>query len=228
MFCESYRQPLMDSLAAGEPLPPELAKHLAGCSACTSAFAEERTLFAAIEYSLGVAVNVPAPPSLALRVRAQIVAGPAKASLRAPVLAFAALSLVAGVVAISPVFHWRSTPDDSRGKHSAVAPTVQSAAGRDAIGSFVHSTPPVRKASSKLRKVVVSQSKVRSDLEVLVSPEEQAGLEGYAARLRARALESTARAAVTNDPPFQIQPLEIAVMDSRQLIIEPLESDEYN
>ena len=70
MFCESYCQ-LIDSLAAGEPLPPELAKHVAGCSACTSAFAEERTLFAAIEYSLGVAVNVPAPPSLLPRVRAQ-------------------------------------------------------------------------------------------------------------------------------------------------------------
>ena len=227
MFCESYRQPLKDSLAADEPLSPELAKHLAGCGACTSAFAGERTLFAAIDYSLGVTANTPVPPSLVPRVRAKIVAGPAKASWRAPVLAFATLSLVAGLVVISPVFHWRSTPDDSRGK-SCVASTVQSAAGRDAIGSFVHSTPAVKKASSRLRKVVVNQSKMRSDLEVLVSPEEPAGLERYAARLRARALENTARAAVMNDPPSKIQPLEIAVMDLRQLIIEPLESDEYN
>lgn len=223
MLCESYRQPLIDSLAAGEPLPPELAKHLAGCSACASAFAEEGTLFAAIEYSLGVAVNVPAPPSLVPRVRAQIARGAVKASWRGPVLAFATLSLVAGVAAIWPGFH--STPDDLGGRSSAaVTSTVQSADSREAIESLVHSTPSVQKASSRL----ISHSTVRSDVEVLVSPEEQAGLERYAVRLRARALENTARAAVTNDPPFQIQPLEIAVMDLRQLSIEPLESDEYN
>jgi hypothetical protein len=228
MFCESYRQKLIDSIAAVEPLPPDVAKHLAGCSACSSAFAEERTLFAAIEYSLGVAVNAPVPPSLVPRVRAQIATGPVKASWRAAVLAFATLSLVAGVIAISPAFHWRSTPDGSKGKNSTFASAVPSADNLEAIESLVHSTPPVKKAVSGLQKVVVNHSKVRSDVEVLVSHEEQVGLQRYAARLRTRALENTARSAVTNDPPFQIQPLEIAVMDLRQLSIEPLETDEYN
>jgi hypothetical protein len=94
--------------------------------------------------------------------------------------------------------------------------------------SLVHSTPPMKKAAPGLQRVVIRHSKVHSDAEVLVSHEEQVGLQRYAVRLRARALENTARAAVTNDPPFQIQPLEIAVMDFRQLSIEPLESDEYN
>ena len=228
MFCESYRQKLIHSLAAGEPLSPDLAKHLASCIACSSAFAQERTLLAAIEYSLGVAVNLPAPPSLVPRVRAQIAADLAKASWRAPVLALATLSLIAAVVAIWPEFHWRSTPDDSGGKNPSVASAVRSADNRGAIESLVHSTQPARQAASGLPKVVTSHSKVRSAVEVLVSREEQAGLERYAARLRASPLENTARSAVTNDSPLRIQPLEIAAMDFRQLSIEFLESDEYN
>jgi hypothetical protein len=228
MFCESYRQPLMDALAAGEPLPLELAKHLASCDVCSTVFSKEQALFAAIEYSLGVAANTPVPPSLLPRVQAQVAAAPAKTPWRTPILAFATLSLVAGVVAISPAFHWHSTLGDSRGKSSAVVPTVQSADSREAVGSLVQSTPSVKKSSPRLEKIVVSQSKLRFDVEVLVSPEEQAGLERYAAGLRGRALENTARAAVMNDPLFKIQPLEIAVMDLRQLSIEPLESDEYN
>jgi hypothetical protein len=228
MFCESYRQKLIHSLAAGEPLSPDLAEHLASCNACNSAFAQERTLFAAIEYSLGVAVNLPAPPSLVPRVRAQIAADLAKASWRAPVLAFATLSLIAAVVAIWPAFHWRSTPGDSGGKSPSVASAVRFADNREAIESLVHSTQPVKQAASGLQKVVISHSQVRCGVEVLVSREEQAGLERYAARLRASPLENTARAAVTNDLPLRIQPLEIAVMDFRQLSIESLESDEYN
>ena len=63
-----------------------------------------------------------------------------------------------------------------------------------------------------------------------VSAEEQAGLEHYSTRLRARSLENSARAvgALESDPAFNIRPLEIAAMDVRQLTIEPLESDEYN
>jgi hypothetical protein len=70
---------------------------------------------------------------------------------------------------------------------------------------------------------------VRAGTEVLISPEEQAGLERYAVDLRGRALENGARAAsVKNDTAFKIEPLRIAAMDQRQLTIEPLESDEYN
>ena len=228
MFCESYRQKLIHSLAAGEPLSPDLAKHLASCNACSSDFAQERTLFAAIEYSLGIAVNLPAPPSLVPRVRAQIAADLAKGSWRAPVLAFAALSLVAAVVAIWPAFHWRWTPDDSGGKSPSVASAVRSADNRAAIESLVHSTQPVKQAASGLQKVVISHCKVRCGVEVLVSREEQAGLERYAARLRASPLENAAGAAVTNDSLLRIRPLEIAAMDFRQLSIESLESDEYN
>src|SRR6266404_8180164 len=104
MFCESHRQPLIDSLAAGEPLSGELAKHLAGCDVCSTAFAKEQALYAAIDYSLVVTANSPVPPSLVPRVQAQIAAGPDKAFWRTPILAFATLVLGAGMAVLSPVF----------------------------------------------------------------------------------------------------------------------------
>jgi len=219
----------MDAAASGESLNRALATHIADCECCSAAFAEERALFVAIEDSLGVRSNAPAPPSLVPRVRAQIAASPTKTTWRIPALAFATLGLVAGVVAISPAFHWHSTPDDSRGQSPAMASTVQSADSREAE-SLVQSAPPVKQFPPRLEQVVLSRSKVRSDVEVQVSAEEQAGLEHYSARLRARSLENSARAvgAVGSDPAFNIRPLEIAAMDVRQLTIEPLESDEYN
>src|ERR1700747_2848247 len=109
MFCESYRQPLIDSLAAGEPLSGELAKHLAGCDVCSTAFAREQALYAAIDYSLVVTANSPVPPLLVPRVQAQVAARPGKTFRRSPILAFATVLLVAGMAVLWPVFHWRST-----------------------------------------------------------------------------------------------------------------------
>jgi len=232
MFCESYRRPLIDSLAAGEPLPPALAGHLAGCDVCSTAFAKEQAVYAAIEYSLGVAANAPVLPSLVPRVRTQIAARPDKAFWRSPILAFATLLLVAGMAALSPLFHWRSTRSFSGPEnHQAATRKVQFADRHDPIRSSVQTAPSVERYSPKSKpgSVVLSHAKLRVGPEVLISPEELAGLERYAADLRGRTVENTARAAaVANDAAFKIKPLQIAAMDQQQLTIEPLESDEYN
>jgi hypothetical protein len=229
MFCESYREPLIDSLAAGQPLSGELAKHLASCDVCFTAFAKEQALYAAIDYSLVVTANSPVPPSLVPRVQAQIAARPGKAFWRSPILAFATLALVAGATAFSPVFHWRSARSFSGpGNHQAARPKVQVVDNHEAARQLA---PLVKRYSptAKPASVVLSHSKVGAGREVLISPEEQVGLERYAADLRGKALENGARAAsVANDTAFKIEPLQIAAMDQRQLTIEPLESDEYN
>jgi len=231
MFCESYRQPLIDSLAAGEPLSGELAMHLAGCHGCSTALGKEQALYTAIDYSLVVTANSPVPPSLVPRVRAQIAAGPDKAFWRTPILAFATLVLVAGMAVLSPVFHLRSTRTLSIRENHATPPKVQFADRRDAIRSSVQTAPSVEQYSAKSKPggVVLSQARVRAGTEVLISAEEQAGLQRYAADLRGKAGENAARAAsIANDTAFKIEPLQIAAMDQHQLTIEPLESDEYN
>jgi hypothetical protein len=229
MFCESYRQGLIDSLAAGEPLPPALAEHLAGCDVCSRAFAKEQALYAAIDYSLVVTANAPVPPSLLPRVRTQIAGRPDKAFWRTAILAFATLLLVAGAAALSPVFHWRSA-------RSFWGPEIHQAATPQVLFADDHAAPaqpaPLLKQyrpTSKPGSVVLSHSQLRAGTEVLISPEEQAGLERYALDLRGKAMENSARAAsVANDTAFKIEPLQIAAMDQQQLTIEPLESDKYN
>ena len=232
MFCESYRQPLIDSLAAGEPLPPVLAEHLAGCDVCSTAFAKEQALYAAIDYSLVVTANAPVPPSLLPRVRTQIAARPDKALWRTAILAFATLVLVAGATALSPVFHWRSARSFSGPEnHQAATRKVQFGDDHAATRSPAQPAPLVERytPTSKPGSVVLGHSKVRAGTEVLISPEEQAGLERYALDLRGKALENGARpASVANDTAFKIEPLQIAAMDQQQLTIEPLQSDEYN
>lgn len=232
MFCESYRQPLMDSLAAGEPLSGDSAKHVAGCDLCSAAFAKEQALYLAINHSLVAAANAPVPASLVPRVQAQIAERSDKAFWRSPILVFATLVLVAGMAALSPVFHWRSEPSFTGAEdQQAAAPKVQFADNHEAAGSPVQPAPLVKRypPRSKAGSAVPSRAQVRAGTEVLISPEEQAGLKRYAADLRGKALENGARAAsVTNDAAFKIEPLQIAAMDQQQLIIEPLESDEYN
>ncbi len=232
MFCDSYRRPLIDSLAVGEPLSGEPAKHLASCDVCSTAFAKEQAVHAAIEYSLTVAVNVPVPPSLVPRVHAQIAGRMDKAFWRSPILAFATLVLVAGMAALSPRFHWRSTRSFSGAEnHQGATPEVQFADNHEATRPPIEPAPLVTPYSAAPRpgSVVFSRTQARAGAEVLISPQEQAGLERYAADLRGRAAENAARAAsLANDTTFKIEPLEIAAMDQRQLTIEPLESDEYN
>jgi hypothetical protein len=232
MFCESYRQGLMDSLAAGEPLPPALAEHIAGCDVCSTAFAKEQALYAAIDYSLVVTANASVPPSLVPRVRTHIAAHADKAFWGTAILAFATLVLVAGAAALSPVLHWRRARSFSGPEnHQAAAPKVQFADDHAASRSPAQPAPLVKQywPTSKPGSLVLSRGRVRAGTEVLISPEEQAGLERYALDLRGKALENGARAAsVANDTAFKIEPLQIAVMDQRQLTIEPIESDEYN
>ena len=231
MFCESYRQPLMDSLAAGEPLSGDSAKHLAGCDVCSAAFAKEQALYVAIDYSLVAAANAPVPESLLPCVQAQIAARSDKAFWRSPILGFATLVLVAGMAALSPVSHWRSERSFSGPDHQAVATKVQFAVNHEATGSPVQPAPHVKRYAprSKPASAVLSRGKVRAGTEVLISLEEQAGLERYAVDLRGKALENGAHAAsVANDTAFKIEPLQIAALDQQQLTIEPLESDEYN
>jgi len=72
MFCESYRQPLMDAAASGESLNRVLAGHLAGCEGCSAALAEERKLLASIDESLRAAANAVVPDLVVPRIQAAI------------------------------------------------------------------------------------------------------------------------------------------------------------
>src|SRR5882762_3163702 len=68
MFCEAYNQSLMDAAASGE-LSPALRRHLAECEACHTTFAQEQSLYAAIDTGLHGAANSEIPSTFLPRVR---------------------------------------------------------------------------------------------------------------------------------------------------------------
>lgn len=221
MLCESCRQALSEAAASGEALPREVRLHLAGCNACTAVFAEERELFAAIDSAMGITVNVELPASLLPRVRAQIAASPEKTVWRLPVLAFLTALLV-GVAVLSPLLRRSQVVGRSGNKDLAVA----AAESADRSETTAAADAPEIGALPKPEKTMIRRLPVRLQPEVLVSPEEPAGLERYAALLRVRAQQPSQLATGKKDSEVAIQPLEIAQLALPQLTIEPLESGE--
>lgn len=69
MPCEHYKDALMEAAGGAAP-QEELREHLAACASCREAFAQEQSLFAAIDSGLHAAANAEVPPSLLPRVRA--------------------------------------------------------------------------------------------------------------------------------------------------------------
>lgn len=224
MLCESCRQALSEAAASGEALPREVRLHLAGCNACTAVFAEERELFAAIDSAMGTTVNVEVPASLLPRVRAQIAASPEKAVWRLPVLAFLTALLV-GVAVLSPLLRRSQVVGRSGNKDLAVA-AAESADRSETTAAAAAADAPEIGALPKPEKTMIRRLPVRLQPEVLVSPEEPAGLERYAALLRVRAQQPSQLATGKKDSELAIQPLEIALLALPQLTIEPLESGE--
>jgi len=227
MFCESYRKVLMEAAGSGETLPRELAEHLAGCDYCHAAFANKQALFRSIDGALQAATNTEIPASLLPRVRMQVALDSTKVNRRLPVLAFVTGGLVIGAIALSSSSLRHSAVSHSTAKEPA-APSIQSAVGREPTGLSIE-TSSIQVSPTPGRLVarrILDRAAQRSEPEVLVSSEEEAGLRRYADLLRAKSFETSKRAAATDDAPFEIKPLEIAELGLRQLTIQPLEGGE--
>jgi len=72
MSCERYKNALMEAAVTGAEPQGHLRAHLATCAACRTAFAEEQSLFSAIDTGLHSAVAAEVPGSLLPRVRARL------------------------------------------------------------------------------------------------------------------------------------------------------------
>jgi hypothetical protein len=72
MPCEPYKDALVEAAATGREPQAELRAHLEACDACCSAFAEEQSLFSAIDTGLHSTVAAEVPASLLPRVRARL------------------------------------------------------------------------------------------------------------------------------------------------------------
>ncbi|MBS1865346.1 MAG: hypothetical protein JSS69_05450 [Acidobacteria bacterium] len=68
MFCDAYNKSLTQAAAAERELTPALQQHLFTCESCRTAFAEEQSLFTAIDSSLHTVANPEIPATLIPRI----------------------------------------------------------------------------------------------------------------------------------------------------------------
>lgn len=220
MFCESWRETLGATVLSGEALPREARLHLASCGACREAFAREEQLLACIDGGLRSVANAEVPSSLLPRVRGSIDRPPVAAPWRVPIWAFAGAGLVLLVGFVYEGTHAPHPASLPQPTAAVVPPAGRSQASSQSGTPFV-ATPPRHAASLRIASL---SAPVRREPEVLVSGEEQANLQLYLNRLRARNVNNAAPLIITGDA--QIKPLEIASMEFPQLSIKPLESDD--
>jgi hypothetical protein len=218
MLCESYRETLNEAALRDERLPAEVQAHVASCASCRESFSDEKALFRLIEAEVRIRTNAEVPASLLPRVRHQIAASAAARTWRVPVLAYIASGLAVGAMALSFAVRTRVSsvkPEPSAHNISLPAPdqTGVSQTGEGPVEMLV----AISKRSRKQPQVAL-----RAEPEVLVSAEEQLGLQRYTASLRSMAAD---RAAIVKpEALLEIKHLEIAGVDLKGLSIDPLQS----
>lgn len=218
MFCESYRETLSGAAVRDERLPAEVQAHLAACASCRDAFSDEKALLDRIGAEVRSCVNAEMPASLLPGVRQRIAAAPAARIWRVPVLVYVASGLAIGAVALS--FAVRTKVGSAKPEPSASS--VSSPGPNQPVLSEKESGSGQMPRAIHKRERRVPQVLSKAAPEVLVSGEEQRGLERYAASLRNTATDRTASA--KSDAVLEIEPLEIAGMDLQGLSIDPLQS----
>jgi len=226
MFCESHRRALSEAVLAGGRLPVEAEAHMALCTGCREAFADERALLRRIEAGISSRVVLETPASLIPGVRERIAGlGDSRSGWRL-VLGYLTAALVLGVIAISL---------GMRGKVPHAPLETPSASTVSAFGSPA-ATPPdddaprakARQTPAMARPPAAAGRPARRNRppEVLISGDDRLGLEQYVASFRVAA--SGNKATLKEEGGAEIKPIEIAELDVKRLSIEPLAVGDSN
>ena len=228
MPCEHYKDALIDVAASGAALQGELRAHLDECASCRAAFAEEQSLFSAIDSGLHASANADVPSSLLPRVRAQLdeVVVPRFRWLQLLVFASAGVALVLVVFLMARTRH--ATPEEvaKQGPVVVPAPTLPAREiNPERMSSEGAQIPAVRVAHSHAApSSTIPHSVASGNPEVLVSPDERESLARFVAMLNkgsnigAALLEKERE---KKDAPLGVSRLEITPME-----IKPLEGAE--
>jgi len=221
MFCETYNKSLKDAAASGEPLSPALRQHLASCAVCRMAFAEEQTLFAAIDSGLHAAANSEVPSTLVSRVRVALNSEPEVQPRRFPLPASGLAGAAVAAAVIFALLYLPSThsPAFKQPAGSSVAALVKNLPDQSGL-NLAHSggVSPVQRK----RPVVLAASRDSKpgSPEVLVPDEERAAFARFMAHASPSSENFLASAALVPRAPkdsVRILPIEIASLELKPL-----------
>jgi hypothetical protein len=230
MSCQHYKNALIEAAAAGGEPQSELRAHLNACASCRAAFAQEQSLFAAIDSGLHATANAEVPPSLLPRVRGALdeAAAPSRSWAQSGLV----LASAAGMVALFFVVHalWRT------GSVQNPPQTAANAALPGTVGPLPQlqnpgSQPPVsRNPVPEIRRTISKSSSPQGRLasrdtipEVLVPRDQEILLVQYAEQWSAR---KRAPLLAVNAGAPDIEALQVAPIQIDQLDVKLLAEDE--
>jgi hypothetical protein len=194
MSCAHYQAVMVEAAAAGEVAPP-LRLHLDGCAECRTAFAEEQSLFSAIDAGLSPGMNVSPRPEFLPRIRSAVDLQNSGWSIPTANVWFRWLPIAGAVavVGLALLFAVR--------QHSLTHQRTQSvtnALARGPAGAQMHPQQvrpqherAVRTMAGPMKRPAKQVSPVRAarivqEPEILVSPEERVALAQFVAGLAQR------------------------------------------
>jgi len=218
MFCETYIKPLTDAAASGE-LSAAQREHLASCEPCRIAFAEEQSLFGAIDSGLRTAANSEIPATLIPRIRVAFNDEPAplRRSFSFLVWGFASVVVTAGVVL--GLIHLSSKPALVEPSRPAPVAVAQNSPERTPLNPA--RTGGVSALQHKRSAVLIESRDSRPESpEVLVPDEERSAFARYIAQISPSPANISVRAVLAPRGPqesVQISPVEIASLEPRLL-----------
>lgn len=208
MSCERYADALLEH-ALGEPAPPELEAHLAGCVACRAALHREQRLLGRIDGELHEAISVTPNPEFLPRVQARVADA---AATGRPWRLFWLLPVAASVVAL------------------VAAVSLQKPSAPPAAPRVAESTRPIPEARVSVpappARPLVRQPRLeraKSEPEVLVPPGEEELFRRFVGALQARRVDASGVVAGDTQAPSaelaiptldQIPPLEVKPLPS--------------
>lgn len=226
MLCERYKDALIEATATGALPQGDLRAHLETCESCRAAFAQEQSLFNAIDSGLHAAMNTDVPPSLLPRVRASLdgaVVTRARWFVSWPVLVGAAVCVaILFAVVISREHNIPQNPENLVANSSS-APSAKASA--IIPGSSTPSlqpgpsAPPTPLAVAKNVAPRTASDHRSATPEVLVPRDQELLLARYAQQWGVR---KRAPLLAANLDDTTVEPLEVALIQIDQLDVKPL------
>ena len=125
MPCEKYKAALIEAASTGAELTPAPREHVAACPSCAAEFAQQRSLFAAIDSSVRQTMNAPLPPAMLHRFEARLAQEPQSQPSRS--LKFSWLYTAAAFATAAAVILFAAPHQHVRKTNSQIATLDQTA-----------------------------------------------------------------------------------------------------
>lgn len=227
MPCEHYKDALIETVAGGAAPQEELFKHLAVCAPCREAFAQEQSLFSAIDSSLHAAANAEVPPSLLPRVRVGLdeVSAPQRRWVQPLIFASASAVLVLAIFLMARPHHGAAESVAKQGPVVAPAP-VESAtnANPEAPSKDIPTAFAAERHPDAAQNSTNFNAAASSTPEVLVPPNEREALARFVATLNERSRIGAAllvhvpekEGGLVSGDPLQIPDIEIKPLEGTE------------